>query len=279
MGIVKNNGTTWLNVTAAPIPLDDAGVIILYNDVSDRKKAKDDLILARDAANIANKAKSHFLSAMSHELRTPLNAILGFGQLLEIDESLNETQLDYVTEMTKAGNYLLTLIDEILDLSKIESGKVKLETTKIDLNNLIVDAIKTIEPIAYKMNIKIIAENSGQCLLAGDEIRLKQIFLNLMSNGIKYNRENGVLKISYKEINDKCRISIKDTGKGLTEDQINTIFKPFSRGLAENSNIKGTGLGLNISKQLIELMGGSIGVISQVGTGSEFWVEIPVFKS
>jgi len=233
------------------------------------------LIEAKNISDKANKMKSEFLSNMSHELRTPLNAILGYGQLLEM-KSENEESQNYTKEILKGGNHLLTLINEILDLSKIEAGHLDLYIEDCSLNTLLDECIALIKPLAIKHDISIINNISADVnyIIKVDYTRIKQALLNLLSNAVKYNRDEGSITINIENLPDQqLHISITDTGKGLYPDQINRLFNPFERIEAKNSNIEGTGIGLTITKRLIEAMEGSIGVTSLPGQGTTFWLE------
>ncbi len=243
---------------------------------------------ARDEATRANLAKSHFLSSMSHELRTPMNAIMGFSQLLEMDDSLNESQQENVREIASAGSHLLELINEVLDLAKIEAGKIRLSIESVSLSEVISASVHLIEPLCEGRNIKIIYQVEGEevsfdqiarhtVLLRADHTRLKQVTLNLLSNAVKYNKDEGNIIISWhKTDSGSVRISITDTGQGLTDDQQKGLFQPFERLGAEQTDIEGTGIGLVVTKNLVEIMNGKIGFQSTEGLGSTFWVELPV---
>lgn len=233
---------------------------------------------AKNEAEKANLAKSQFLSSMSHELRTPLNAILGFSQLLEMSEK-DEQKRENIQEIIGGGNHLLELINEVLDLSQIESGNVNLSIEKHSLNVIIIDSLSMIKTLAEKHSIQIDDKVSSlpDININVDELRFKQVLLNLLSNAIKYNSEKGTVTIecSSKDNSMLC-LSITDTGKGFTVEQLNHLFEPFERFGAENSQIEGTGLGLVITKDLIELMGGKITVESELGKGSRFIIEVPL---
>lgn len=229
---------------------------------------------AQSIAEQASQAKSNFLSSMSHELRTPLNAILGFSQLIEIDTKDEKTR-NNSQEIINAGNHLLSLINEILDLSKIESGNIELSIEKYCLNEILNSTLTLINPLAEKYSIHIDNMVSTSFNINVDEMRFKQVLLNILSNAIKYNSENGkvIIDCSSNDKNMLC-LSISDTGDGLTPEQLSILFEPFERLGAENTNIEGVGLGLNISKDLIELMGGTITVESTVGKGSSFLIHV-----
>lgn len=224
----------------------------------------------------ANQAKSDFLSQMSHELRTPLNAILGFGQLLEMDkEGFNKQQQGNVQEILEAGSHLLTLINDVLDLTKIESGKMEVSIEAIPLDDVLQQCIALISLQAETRQLELIdnISNKGYTVLA-DFTRLKQVVLNFLSNAVKYNSECGRISLNSEIIDkDRIRISITDTGKGFCKDDIDILYAPFERLDVEN-NIEGTGIGLVITKHLIELMNGTTGVESILGEGSTFWFEI-----
>jgi len=234
------------------------------------------LAASRDEAQRANEAKSEFLSRMSHELRTPLNAILGFSQLLAM-ETLRAEQADNVREILHAGQHLLDLINEVLDLARIESGKFTVSKEPLQLMPLIVDCLTLIGPLAEARGIRII-EAGRDCgkLVRADRTRLKQVLLNLLSNAVKYNRPQGTVSIVCMPQGDTLQIRITDTGMGLTPEQQARLFVAFERLDADQTAIEGTGIGLVLSKRLVELMEGEIGLESTPGTGSTFWVRLPI---
>jgi PAS domain S-box-containing protein len=227
-------------------------------------------------AEKANLAKSDFLSSMSHELRSPLNAILGFAELMESDPIPPTTsQKASLAQIVKAGWHLLTLINEILDLAKVESRQMPLSKEAVSLSEVILECKAMIEPLAKQQNIKLtLPLFDVPYFVTADRVRLKQIFINLLTNAIKYNRPNGTIVVACNNILERTRISITDTGFGLSPEKINQLFQAFNRLGREATNEEGTGIGLVVSKRMVELMGGTIGVESTEGVGSVFWFEL-----
>jgi len=260
---------------------DDYGEIIGYlligTDNSVRHQVELDLHSAMAAAKKANLAKSDFLSSMSHELRTPLSAILGFAQLMDSGSPLPTTsQKRSIDQILKAGWYLLELINEILDLALIESGKLPLSLEPVSLTEVMRECQAMIEPQAQKRSISVaFPQFEIRYFVKADRTRVKQVLINLLSNAIKYNRVGGSVGVDYIASTPGCiRICIKDAGEGLTPEKIAQLFQPFNRLGQEATVEEGTGIGLVVSKRLIELMGGVIGVESTVGKGSVFWIEL-----
>lgn len=241
------------------------------------KERSEELLIARDEAIRNNQYKSEFLSNMSHELRTPLNAILGFAELLQYKaDNLNQIQRDNVTEIFKAGNHLLGLINEVLDLSKVESGKIDIFMEKINLDEVLKQCFTLIQQQINEKNLHLIDNVSGNAFtIKADNTRIKQVLLNLLSNAIKYNKNFGEITLTYEQVSEqRLRINITDMGKGISAQDIPKLFSPFVR-LNATADIEGTGIGLVITKKLTELMDGNIGVHSSVGKGSTFWIELP----
>ncbi|EIJ44350.1 signal transduction histidine kinase [Beggiatoa alba B18LD] len=260
--------------------------VLLFEDISDLKNIETELITAKESAEKASQAKSQFLSSMSHELRTPMNAILGYGELLKDDLGTPLTELDddyvvdmrqYVSNILQAGWHLLELINKVLDLTRIEAGKLEISIQEIELLDLIKECVDLILPLAEKRHIKIINETISlpPHFALVDRGRLKQVIINLLSNAVKYNKENGniTVRLTQPQV-EYIHLSIIDTGIGLTTDQKDKIFEPFTRVSGLNL-IEGTGIGLTITKRLLEMMDARITVESEPNVGSHFQLELP----
>ncbi len=239
--------------------------------------ANSELELAIEEARNANQAKSAFLSSMSHELRTPLNAILGFAQILAADNmpTTPEQKKEFAGHILKSGRHLLTLINEILDLAKVEAGALTLSMEPVGLAEVLAECRSMIEPLAAARGIQVQFPEHAAALVQADRTRLKQVLLNLLSNAVKYNREGGTVSVECAvHAPDRLRLSVVDTGMGLRPEQVAALFQPFNRLGQENGTQEGTGIGLVFTKRLVELMKGEIGAASTPGVGSTFWIEL-----
>jgi PAS domain S-box-containing protein len=253
------------------------GYLLIGTDSSQRKQVELKLNQAMAIAEKANLAKSDFLSSMSHELRTPLSAILGFAQLIESgNPPPTATQKRSIDQILQAGWYLLELINEILDLALIESGKLSLSLEPMGLADVMLECAAMIEPQAHKRGIRVTFPPLGmRYFVKADRTRVKQVLINLLSNAIKYNSVGGSVTVTCEErVPGRIRISVEDTGSGLAPEQIEQLFQPFNRLGQEANAEEGTGIGLVMTKRLVELMGGAIGLDSVVGQGCVFWVEM-----
>jgi PAS domain S-box-containing protein len=290
---LPNGEVRWLHEKGNVIRNNENKALHMYcmvHDISEAKRLEEELRSAKERAEEANQAKSKFLANMSHELRTPLNAIIGFTQLLHIDveRPLNIDQMDYAVEIMSAGNHLLQLINEVLFLSEIESGNINLLIRRVDLGNTLLESITLSDPLIKKIGIqpKIYLDNkkieiaelkSLDVWLHADTLRLKQILLNLLSNALKYNKSQGSVKISIcRQKSNLVDVAIEDTGIGIDAEKQSLLFQPFNRLGAEQSMIDGSGIGLTITKQLVEIMGGEISCSSEPGIGSTFSFTIPI---
>ncbi|RFB88883.1 histidine kinase [Rhizobium leguminosarum bv. trifolii] len=247
----------------------------ITRDITERKKFEEALLAAREDAIRASNAKSEFLSRMSHELRTPLNAVLGFAQLLEMDLT-DADSTESVAQILRAGRHLLSLIDEVLDMARIEAGRMDLAVEQQAVADVIDEAVSLARPLCGKQQIRIevSAPAEADLMVLADRRRLLQVFLNLLSNAVKYNRHQGSVTVSHRAIGDRIRIEVSDTGPGIPADRVIRLFTPFDRLGAERINQEGTGLGLALSKHLIEAMGGTLGFISRQ-SGATFHVDLP----
>ncbi|NQV45928.1 MAG: PAS domain S-box protein [Rhodospirillales bacterium] len=273
----KNGDYYWVQATIVP-SLNEKGKPFQYvsirTDITDRKQAEEE-------AAAANQAKSEFLSSMSHELRTPMNAIMGFSQMLKYtpDEPLSETQTGYVDSILQGGGYLMELINQVLELSKIETGQITLNLAGASPRDIIDGCLIMISGRADMEGIDIVDDipSDGLPALWTDSTRLTQALLHLLSNAVKYNRKGGTVTLNaQKTPENMMRISVTDTGKGIPAEKYDDLFKPFDRLGREARNIEGSGIGLTIAKHLVDLLGGKIGFESVVDKGSTFWIDVPL---
>jgi len=255
----------------------DGGRVLVRTDVSKEVEADQEIVRAKEAAEEASNAKSGFLSSMSHELRTPMNAILGYAQLLEQDAAAPHK--DYVDEILRSGHHMIDLINGVLDLAKIESGTVSFEMAHLSPGPLMEACVSMMKASAEENQIRVrsVIPDADLPTIKIDPLRFKQALLNLLSNGIKYNRPDGevVLECSSGE-NGIFHVAVTDTGPGIPEEMHDKVFEPFDRLGAEASNIPGTGIGLTVTRQLIEGMAGTVGFQSNPGEGTTFWINLPV---
>jgi PAS domain S-box-containing protein len=263
---------------------EEGGIVKTIWDLTDDVLLTEELKSARAAADAASAAKSEFLSSMSHELRTPLNAILGFAQLLGRDkrEPLSERHKERVAQILRGGEHLLRLIDDILDLSHIEAGRVSISTEAVDVVEILDELRTTLEPTAARADVRVTVSPTpvDARRVRADRTRFAQIVTNFGTNAIKYNRPGGTVTVSAR-LNDErtLRVAVIDTGMGIPVDKQDKLFQPFQRAGQETGAIEGTGIGLVIAKRLAELMGGRVGFRSDPGSGSEFWVDLPAEAS
>lgn len=280
---------TILDIFTAPVIGKDEkyyGRIWSFKDISKRKSSEAELIKAKYEAEKANLAKSEFLSRMSHELRTPMNSILGFGQLLQMDE-LSHKQRKNVNHIVNNGRHLLELINEVLDISGIESGKQSLLQEPVKLDLLINEMLELVQYSATQRQITLELNESpiNQTVIMSDKKRVKQVLINLLDNAIKYNKIGGFVKVAINLVpndsldNSWVKISIIDSGIGIKQEDTNKLFEPFERLDADKTDTEGTGLGLTVVKKIVGALGGKIGVESELGIGSNFWIVLPLFSN
>ena len=252
------------------------GFIDLIRDITGRKLTEQAMIEARELER-SNKAKAEFLSRMSHELRTPLHAIIAFSDLILYEKDLEPKLKKHIEHINKAGDHLLTLVDDVLDLARIESGKLTASVKPIKLGAVLEECYSLIKPISQDAGISLSFDTDVDFTVKANHTNLKQALLNLLSNAVKYNRPQGSISVNCEvRDNNRVRINVTDTGKGFSYEQQKQLFKPFERIGAEFTNVIGTGIGLTITKQLVKMMGGVVGVESKEGKGSNFWIELVI---
>jgi PAS domain S-box-containing protein len=248
------------------------------HDITERARTEKAFKEAKEDADRANRAKSEFLSRMSHELRTPMNAILGFAQLLEL-EALTGDQQEAVTHILRGGRNLLDLINEVLDLSRIEAGRLSLSKEPVAVGQALREAMELVQPLVAERTVRLQPFGDSDDFILADRQRLKQVLLNLLSNAIKYNQRGGSVRVGCEKIGNSLRIVISDTGVGIPEAKLDQLFQPFHRLGAEQSAIEGTGLGLAVAKRLVEAMDGTMGFKSVAGEGSSFWIQLALTEN
>jgi PAS domain S-box-containing protein len=282
MRIVRPDGEIrWISAARERVPIredqDDrfAGTV---TDITERKVAEDQATAARAEAERANSAKDEFLSRTSHELRTPLNAILGFASLLEADD-LTVEQHEDVSQIRQSGEHLLALIDEVLDIDGAERGRLRLSMEPVQVLDVLGSAVAMLQPLAAQRRISVVVDTDGLDVhVHADVQRFKQVVVNLVANAVKYNRDGGEIRVAGRVIGDRLRLEVSDTGIGIAEKDLAHIFEPFERFAAELTQVEGSGLGLAVTKSLMDAMEGEVGVISRLGEGSMFWVELPTTR-
>jgi PAS domain S-box-containing protein len=277
---IRKDGTIVDVLWSATWSEKDRIIFCVAHDVTDRSRIEKALREAKEEADRANHAKSDFLSRMSHELRTPLNSILGFSQLLD-RQSPTEVQRTRIRYILTAGRHLLNLINEVLDISRIEAGTLQLSLEPVCIEEAIAEALDLMRPLAAERSITLGANEplDSTTYVLADRQRLKQVLLNLLSNAVKYSAIEGSVTISFTESQRFTRISVRDTGAGIPVEKLARLFTPFDRLGAEQSPVEGTGLGLALCQRLVQAMHGTIGVSSTLGNGSTFWLELPQSES
>lgn len=272
----------WFILRVTPLNWGEGRMLITsHQTITERKQAETALVAARIQAEKSNQAKSEFLSMISHELRTPMNSILGFSQLLNssLSESLTKEQSAFVEQILTSGNHLMEIINEILTLSKFEADQMRLRFKNVDIDEVCAESLSLVRPHINAKTLKIPAYINTNCMVFADRAGVKQVILNLLSNAVKYNVIGGSLSLESTITSEEIvRITVKDSGLGIALDRQGEVFEPFNRLGKEKSETTGAGIGLTISKKLVEAMGGAIGFESQVDQGSMFWAEFPVSK-
>ena len=298
----RADGTTFRLEASSSRVLTDDGTLntVVLRDITAREAARAES-QAREALEAANRAKTDFLSRMSHELRTPLNAVIGFAQLLRVDSLHPPTtqQLERIHHIEKAGAHLLALVNDVLDLSRIESGTMSIRTEAVELSAAMEEAATMVSPLVTKTGIELFISpsmmqavdsqrrlfprspakaRSNAVWVSADRLRLRQVLVNLLSNAVKYNRPGGSVSLSWRVSGDECEVVIADTGQGMSPDKIERLFEPFNRLGAEASKVEGTGIGLVLSRRLVEMMGGRLGVRSIEGKGTVATIVLGIVK-
>jgi protein-histidine pros-kinase len=275
---VRKDGTTFpAEVSQGPLQTEDGLMVSrAIRDITARKLIEAKLVQA-------NRAKSDFLSGMSHELRTPLNAVVGFAELMQIKgaETPPEKLQEYIGHILDAGKHLLTLVTQLLDLAGIEAGRLNLSMDAVDVRTVLRNVHGLMAPLAEKVGVKLILQLPAEIADAyGDQVRIRQVLINFLSNAIKYNREGGSVTLTASETHTAdIRFSVSDTGIGIPPERRDELFQPFHRLGAEHSQVTGSGIGLAYSRNVLEAMGGRLGFTSELGTGSTFWADLPMAET
>lgn len=276
--IATPRGPRYLHTEKRPIP-DPSGrpayLLGISVDITERRQAEEAAGQARLEADRANRAKSYFLSRMSHDFRTPLNAIMGFAQLLELDENLTPEQLDNVSHIRKGGMHLLELVNEVLDISRIETGQLSLSMEPVRVSDVLRSVVDLLRPLAESRRITVAIDDAdhGSCYARADTQRLGQVLVNVIGNALKYSYETRTVRVTVARRDGRIRISVSDTGPGIPESKRDLLFRPFERLGAEQGPVEGTGLGLALAKGLMEAMNGAIG-FEDARPGATFWIEL-----
>lgn len=276
----KNGSLIDIEYTSRMITLDGRELLLgIDRDITERKRIEAAILDAKEDAERANRAKSEFLSRMSHELRTPLSAILGFGNMMAA-EVTNREHLEYLDYILRAGDHLLALINDILDISRVETTQLVMHIQPVRVGEVVAQALQLVQAQAEEREIQLGTAPAGveHLLVQGDPRRITQVLVNLLSNAVKYNRPRGSVAITCTTTSTSARITVADTGHGIAAHDIERLFRPFERLGADRTAIDGVGLGLALSRQLVEQMGGIIGVESTPGEGTQFWIELPLSR-
>jgi PAS domain S-box-containing protein len=274
----KDSSEFPVEISLSPLQTDQGTLVsAAVRDITNRKQVEAALEQAMLTAERANQAKSEYLARMSHELRTPLNAILGFAQLLEM-EHLRQDLDEGVGHILAGARHLLQLINEVLDIAAIEADRLPLSLEPVLVAEAVAEAVTLVRPLADQHGVLLVEQpQTCACYVVGDRQRLKQILLNLLSNAVKYNRENGSVQVSCEQVaSERLQVRVTDTGPGIPPGSVERLFVPFDRLGSEKTQVQGTGLGLPLSKRLAEAMGGTLGLVSTIGQGSTFWIELPL---
>jgi signal transduction histidine kinase len=262
--------------------LPEGGCIIIYTDITERKRYEEALTAARDQAEAMSLTKSAFLANMSHELRTPLNAILGFSQVMreEMVGAVNEKQSEYLDDILSSANHLLALINDVLDLSKVEAGQVELEKEPFSLREALERGVVVVRERASDDGVSVALDADPDAdVVEGDERRIQQVIFNLLSNAVKFTPAGGAVDVTSARVNGEVRVSVTDTGPGVAFEDQERIFEEFQQAESGLEQREGTGLGLALSKRLVELHGGRLWLESELGKGSTFVFTLPARSS